>query len=800
MLRFAEAGRPTRWLRAALAVVAALAVMTATTGLAQTPTPSTPAVFDSAKAALEGIEQVVPQEGLSEEAFAGLKRRLAPLRDELRQRIEALEPELAQAIHRLEQLGERPPPGAAAEDAAITQERERLQKERAEVEATLKQGRLLALRADQASDRINEGRRALFTRELFARTAGLFDLAFWRMTVEAAAEEARDIGGLLDGWWIYVQRNGGAAGVAATVVTLLALALATLFLRRWLQRRLGDNVTATRFSRALVALIILALYAVAPAAVVAAVVAVFDSNGLLPDRVEEVGFGLVIAVAIGGFGRGVAIGLFAPTNPDRRLIRCDDAEAGVLADHLVWGAGILGAAVFFNLIHKGFSAPISLTVATSALLAVAFGLMALHLLLRFPKPADAIEGQSTRLAWLRILAWVFVAALSISLVTGYIGFAAFLAGRLLVVLAMLGALYITIVFVDALFSEVLTGETPTGHALAGMLGISTRTLELVGTLLSALIRVVLVALAFVPVLGQWGIFAADVFGVLQDAASGVRVGGITISITTILGAVAIFLIGILATRAAQRWLERRFLPRTGLELGLQHSVSALFGYALFIAVLSLTLAQIGIDLQKIALVAGALSVGIGFGLQSVVSNFVSGLILLAERPIRVGDWVVVKNEEGWVRKISVRATEIETFDRATVIVPNSEFITGVVKNWTHSNTMGRITIKVGVAYDSDAEQVRDMLMACAQAHAQVLQTPPPRVFLLGFGDSTLDFELRCIVANVENALSVKSDLHFAVLSGFRAAGIVIPFPQREVRLLGDGTEATNGEGQRAKPA
>ena len=131
---------------------------------------------------------------------------------------------------------------------------------------------------------------------------------------------------------------------------------------------------------------------------------------------------------------------------------------------------------------------------------------------------------------------------------------------------------------------------------------------------------------------------------------------------------------------------------------------ALFGYAALVAVVALALGALGIDLQKIALIAGALSVGIGFGLQAVVSNFVSGLILLAERPIRVGDWVVVKNEEGWVRRISVRATEIETFDRASVIIPNQEFITGVVKNWTHGNTMGRIIVKVRVAYDSDARQ------------------------------------------------------------------------------------------------
>src|SRR6202040_1029442 len=207
---------------------------------------------------------------------------------------------------------------------------------------------------------------------------------------------------------------------------------------------------------------------------------------------------------------------------------------------------------------------------------------------------------------------------------------------------------------------------------------------------------------------------------------GAGVGAVSISLSTIIIAILLLLFGFIATRAVQRWLDRRFLPRTGLDPGLQNSVSVLFGYAGVITALIIALAELGIDLQKIALIAGALSVGIGFGLQSVVSNFVSGLILLAERPIRVGDSIVVKGEEGWVRRIRVRATEIETFERASVIIPNSELITGVVKNWTHANTMGRIILKIGVDYASDPEQVRDLLLACANEHPQVVDVPPPR--------------------------------------------------------------------------
>jgi small-conductance mechanosensitive channel len=242
------------------------------------------------------------------------------------------------------------------------------------------------------------------------------------------------------------------------------------------------------------------------------------------------------------------------------------------------------------------------------------------------------------------------------------------------------------------------------------------------------------------------------------------------------------IVGILLTRAVQRWLMSRLLPRTTMEPSLQQSVSAIFGYVAFIAIVVLALAELGIDLQRIALIAGALSVGIGFGLQSVVSNFVSGLILLTERPIRVGDWIVVGGEEGYVRRISVRATEVETFDRASVLVPNSEFITGTVKNWTHANLTGRLSIPVGVAYHSDVEKVRDILVGCASEHAQVLKVPPPRALFLNFGASALEFELRCYLGNIDNILLVRSDLHYAILKGFREAGIEIPFPQHDLHI------------------
>ena len=173
-----------------------------------------------------------------------------------------------------------------------------------------------------------------------------------------------------------------------------------------------------------------------------------------------------------------------------------------------------------------------------------------------------------------------------------------------------------------------------------------------------------------------------------------------------------------------------------------------------------------------------------------MSNFVSGLILLAERPIRVGDQIVVKGDEGFVRRISVRATEIETLDKASVIIPNSELITGVVKNWTHANTLGRINIRVAVSYDCDADEVIEILKGCVAAHAGVLKQPPPAVLLTEFGASALVFEIFCIVPDLADRGRVKSEIHVAILRAFRQAGIDMT-PAQDVRLIG--TPSTSAE-------
>ena len=280
----------------------------------------------------------------------------------------------------------------------------------------------------------------------------------------------------------------------------------------------------------------------------------------------------------------------------------------------------------------------------------------------------------------------------------------------------------------------------------------------------------------------WGASFNNLVQWTIDVLTGVTIGSVTISIVDILLAAALF-IGILMTvRLVQRALTEKVLPQTTMHPSVQHSVSTALGYGGLTIAATVGFTALGFDLTNIALIAGALSVGIGFGLQNVVNNFVSGIILLVERPIKVGDWISVSGHEGFVRKINVRAIEMQTFQRAAVIIPNSELLSTPVINWTHKDRLGRIEIKVGVAYGSDTEKVRDLLLDCAKAQDGLIAHPEPFVLFQDFGASSLDFELRGFLRDVEQVYRVGSELRFAIDKAFREAGIEIPFLQTDIHL------------------
>lgn len=356
------------------------------------------------------------------------------------------------------------------------------------------------------------------------------------------------------------------------------------------------------------------------------------------------------------------------------------------------------------------------------------------------------------------------AVISIALaVIGYSDLAVELLRSILLSIGLLGMLFVTFEAVRNAFA-VLSTDRSAGH----------------DSLAAVVVNAGLIA-ASLPVFALiGGVRTSELTELWSTFKSGVRLGEVQLSPGIVLQLIVVFVIGLLMTRLIQRTLKTRILAKTKIDAGGQNAIVSGIGYfGIFLAaIVAITFA--GLDLSSLAIVAGALSVGIGFGLQNIVSNFVSGIILLIERPISVGDWIEVGGNMGIVRKISVRSTSIQTFDRTDVIVPNADLVSGTVTNYTHGSSVGRIIVPVGVAYGNDTRKIEELLLPLAEKHPLVLKDPAPSVVFQGFGADSLNFEIRALLGDINYGLTVRSELNHQVYEVLTAHGIEIPFGQRDI--------------------
>ena len=384
------------------------------------------------------------------------------------------------------------------------------------------------------------------------------------------------------------------------------------------------------------------------------------------------------------------------------------------------------------------------------------------------KPVEAVPGSEVRIKHLLQMrsGQVLMFLTSISLLLSVIGYSSASTALLFPSLLSVGLIAGLILTFEAVrdFCAIVAEDSVLGHD--SLVAIAINTALLLGSL---------------PVFALiWGARVSNLTEVWTHFKTGIQLGDVQVSPGSLLVLIVVFVIGYLITRIIQRTLKTRILPKTKLDTGGQNAIVSGFGYiGIFVsALIAITFA--GLDLSSLAIVAGALSVGIGFGLQNIVSNFVSGIILLIERPISVGDWIEVGSNMGTVTKISVRSTSIQTFDRSDVIIPNADLVSGTVTNYTRGNSIGRVILPVGVAYGNDTRKISELLQSIVGAHPMVVKTPPPSIIFQGFGADSLNFEIRAVLSDINYGLSVKSELNHQIAEVFAANSIEIPFAQRDI--------------------
>ena len=637
------------------------------------------------------------------------------------------------------------------------------------------------LRIENLLNAIQDIRRKNFTSILFQPIPGVYAHETWANLPEYVPSAAGKMRDLITGWWREVP---DPQEVRYTVTEALLLSLVLGFaswrgihrLRRW-----GDATEPPFWRRASSAAGVVFFRAIPVVVPTIFVYCMIANTEDLPERVDWLFYSIAQSIVIVFTVGALASTVFAPRAPQWRLIATSDAGAVRLCGLVILLAVIYSVTTLLYLSTRLVQAPFALTIAValpSSLLLAGFVVA----LLRTPLGATNGTTLPGLFKLIRMVVWTIVVAIVACAVTGYLPLARFLGQQLIVTGSILSLVYLLLLWVDGVAQGLSDDSAIVGGWLKKGTGLERARREQLALPVGLFLKFAVLVLSVPLIMLQWGYSWPDIREWYRQLFFGLHVGNTEVTLGALLASILVFGIGYAAARLFQGWLDARVLQPAGISGGVRNSIRTGIGYVGIVIAALAAFSYAGFNLSSIAIIAGALSVGIGFGLQNLVNNFISGLILLVERPVSVGDLVVVAGEEGYVRKISVRSTELETFDRANVLIPNSYFIAEKVKNWTFRNQIRRIAIPIGVAYGSDPRQVQTALLKVARDYPDVLKTPEPAVMLDEFSPASINFTLYAFVGDINKAGSIRTQLSMAILDAFAENGIQIPYGQTDVTV------------------
>jgi potassium-dependent mechanosensitive channel len=722
---------------------------------------------------LHDIRQELEQGITSGERYDAMNQEINRIQRQAQACIDTVGQQGEKLARDLESLGTE----AAGEDATVTRARRDLEKNKSAVEKKLTVCRLLRVNTDELAAVIEEQQKQIFKQQITARDRAFTDLMKddwgevneWLAAVKAFIIDTRGL-----------ERVGGLQWVLLIFLVLLAVALGQFGKRRLLAvlpRPTDKDDLIFLASVAFGAALAHYLPWLLPLAVAS------GSLLLVLQGIEPMPNVLLLGLGLSFYVLTLVVvrGLFNPPAPASLYLPVPETVCRALAHRLYVLATLLliGFFIFSTILLQQLPDAALLLTRTvfSTVLVINLGWV-LWLVGELP-----VWRHTAPVRLLMILA-LFTGLMAEW--AGYRNLAGLIIGGLVNTLLLFAIIFLLARVLNELYDGMDEGRYTWQQRIRNRIGLKAG--EFVPGLvwLRAMTHLMLWGGFLLLLLRIWG-YSDEVYtAAVQYVVEGFDIGKLHVAPLRVVMAIALFSVLVSINSWIKRQLEHNWLQKTRLDRGARDAAMTSLGYAGIAAAILVALSVAGVEFTNLAIIAGALSVGIGFGLQNIVNNFVSGLILLVERPIRTGDWIVVGNTEGYVKKISIRSTQIQTFDRADVIVPNSELIAGQVTNWMLSDPWGRVKVPVGVAYGSDTARVMQILVDVANKHPQVMNNypgiPDPRALFLGFGGSSLDFELRCFIRDVDRRLLTLSDLNLAIDAAFREAGIEIPFPQRDLHF------------------